>query len=169
MFTRIDHVEIVPTDTGWVDEGISLGSGEVVRLNLVNTANTRIFNFGLRGARMKLVGGDSGRCEREVFVDEVMLAPSERAIVDVLFEREGEVRLEHRTPDDTYVLATLTVAGEWTINSLNDTIQILTRSDATTVAYGETNAGIEVWEAVYDWHVKNRQPINTTRLPDGSK
>src|ERR1700675_1892647 len=35
--------------------------GEVVRLYLVNTANTRIFNFALRGARMKLVGGDSGR------------------------------------------------------------------------------------------------------------
>ena len=30
--------------------------GEVVRLYLVNTANTRIFNFALPGARMKLVG-----------------------------------------------------------------------------------------------------------------
>ena len=39
--------------------------GEVVRLYVVNTANTRIFKFGLNGARMKLVGGDSGRCERE--------------------------------------------------------------------------------------------------------
>ena len=29
------------------------------------------------------------------------------------------------------------------------------------------DAGIEAWEAVYDWHVKNRQPITTTRLPDG--
>jgi len=54
------------------------GVGEVVRLYLVNTANTRIFNFALRGTRMKLVGGDSGRYERETFVDEVMLAPSER-------------------------------------------------------------------------------------------
>ena len=63
--------------------------GEVVRLYLVNTANTRIFNFALRGARMKLVGGDSGRYERETFVDEVMLAPSERAVVDVLFDTQG--------------------------------------------------------------------------------
>jgi FtsP/CotA-like multicopper oxidase with cupredoxin domain len=39
--------------------------GEVVRLYLVNTANTRIFNFALSGARMKLVGGDSGRYEHE--------------------------------------------------------------------------------------------------------
>ena len=73
--------------------------GEVVRLYLVNTANTRIFNLALRGARMKLVGGDSGRYERETFVDEVMLAPSERAVLDVLFDTPGEARLEHRTPD----------------------------------------------------------------------
>jgi len=29
------------------------------------------------------------------------------------------------------------------------------------------DAGVEAWEAVYDWHVKNQQPIATTRLPDG--
>ena len=36
-------------------------AGEVVRLYLVNTANTRIFNVAIADARMKLVGGDSGR------------------------------------------------------------------------------------------------------------
>ena len=35
---------------------------------------------------MKLVGGDSGRYEHEEFVDEVLLAPSERAVVDVLLD-----------------------------------------------------------------------------------
>jgi hypothetical protein len=29
------------------------------------------------------------------------------------------------------------------------------------------DAGIEAWQALYDWHVKNHQPITTTRLPDG--
>jgi FtsP/CotA-like multicopper oxidase with cupredoxin domain len=85
--------------------------GEVVRLYLVNTANTRIFNVGLRGARMKLVGGDSGRYERETFVDEVLLSPSERAIVDVLFEAPGDVGLEHRTPDRVYDLGGFSVGG----------------------------------------------------------
>jgi FtsP/CotA-like multicopper oxidase with cupredoxin domain len=37
----------------------------VVRLWLTNTANTRVFNVRLPGARMKLVGGDSGRVEHE--------------------------------------------------------------------------------------------------------
>ena len=91
--------------------------GEVVRLHLVNTANTRIFNFGLSGARMKLVGGDSGRVEREEFIDEILLSPSERAIVDVLFDRPGEVTLENRTPDHTYDLGHFTVSGEVTSNA----------------------------------------------------
>ena len=85
--------------------------GEVVRLYLVNTANTRIFNVALPGARMKLVGGDSGRYERETFVDEVMLAPSERAVVDVVFDTPGDVRLEHRTPDRVYDLGAFSVSG----------------------------------------------------------
>src|SRR5918994_3885877 len=85
--------------------------GEVVRLYLVNTANTRIFNFALRGARMKLVGGDSGRVEREEFVEEVLLSPSERAVVNVLFDTPGEAHLEHRTPDHTYDLGAFSVSG----------------------------------------------------------
>ena len=79
-------------------------AGEVVRLYVVNTANTRIFNFAIRGARAKLVGGDSGRYERETFTGEILLAPSERAVIDVLFGTPGEVRLEHRTPDHVYDL-----------------------------------------------------------------
>ena len=105
---RFGNVMLINGGTEFSDK---VTAGEVVRLNFVNTANTRIFNVGLRGARMKLIGGDSGRYEREVFVDEVMLSPSERAIVDVLFETEGEVRLEHRTPEQTYDLGSFTVEG----------------------------------------------------------
>ena len=64
-------------------------AGEVVRLYLTNTANTRVFKVALPGARMKLVGGDSGRVEHEQFVEDVVLAPSERVVVDVLFETPG--------------------------------------------------------------------------------
>jgi FtsP/CotA-like multicopper oxidase with cupredoxin domain len=84
----------------------------VVRFFLVNTANTRVFNLGIPGARMKLVGGDSGRYEREQFVDEVLLAPSERAVVEVWFDRPGRLGVEHRTPNRIYPLASVTVAGE---------------------------------------------------------
>ena len=77
---------------------------------LTNTANTRVFNLTMPGARMKLVGGDSGRYEREEYVDEVLIAPSERAVVDVLFDHRGDVALDHRTPDHDYELGTITVA-----------------------------------------------------------
>ena len=63
-----------------------------------NTANTRVFNVGFAGARMKLVGGDSGRVEREEFVDDVLLAPSERAVVDVLFDERGGRRWSTARP-----------------------------------------------------------------------
>src|SRR3954447_10619832 len=86
-------------------------AGEVVRLYLVNTANTRVFNVAVRGARMKLVGGDSGRCEREELVESVVLAPSERAVVEVRFDAAGEAALEHVTPERTYPLAAITVGG----------------------------------------------------------
>jgi len=85
---------------------------EVVRFYLTNTANTRVFNVGMRGARMKLVGGDSGRYERERFVDAIVIAPSERIVVDVLFDRTGLATLEHRTPYRTYELATIAVGAE---------------------------------------------------------
>jgi FtsP/CotA-like multicopper oxidase with cupredoxin domain len=87
-------------------------AGEVVRLYLVNTANTRLFNFALPGARMKLIGGDSGRVEREEFVDEILLAPSERVVLDVLFDAPGEAHLEHRTPEHTYDLGAFSVADD---------------------------------------------------------
>ena len=99
---------------GETDLRLSAQRGEVLRLFFTNTANTRVFNVGIAGARMKLVGGDSGRCEREEFVESVVLAPSERAVVDVLFDTAGEAVLEHRTPDTTYALGTITVEGEAT-------------------------------------------------------
>jgi FtsP/CotA-like multicopper oxidase with cupredoxin domain len=86
--------------------------GEVVRVYLTNTANTRVFKVKLPGARMKLVGGDSGRCEREEIVEEAILAPSERVILDVLVERPGELALEHHTPEKVYRLASIAVSDE---------------------------------------------------------
>src|SRR4029079_1914438 len=91
---------------------------ETLRAYLTNTANTRVFNVSFQGARMKLVGGDSGRYEREAFVDELMLAPSERAVVDVLFDKPGRVTLEHHHGDRCYPLAAITVSEDRAVPSL---------------------------------------------------
>ena len=97
---------------GETDLSLRAKLGEVVRFFFTNTANTRVFKVGLPGARMKLVGGDSGRHEHEELVEDVLLAPSERVVVDVLFEEAGELTLEHRTPDRTYALAEIAVDEE---------------------------------------------------------
>ena len=104
---RFGNVFLINGDTAYTADATA---GEVVRLYLVNTANTRIFYVAIPGARMKLVGGDSGRCERETFVEKVLLAPSERAVVDVLFEAAGEVQLEHQPPGQAQRLGTFVVA-----------------------------------------------------------
>ena len=96
---------------GQTDLALKADQDEVVRLYLTNTANTRVFNVALPGAQMKLVGGDSGRCEREEIVDSVILAPSERVIVDVLFDQPGQLALLHRTPDKDYKLAAVDVGA----------------------------------------------------------
>jgi FtsP/CotA-like multicopper oxidase with cupredoxin domain len=113
---------------GQPDLRLQARAGEVVRLWLTNTANTRVFNLALPGARMKLIGGDSGRVEHEEFVESVLLAPSERAVVDVLVDRPGELELEHRTPDRTYRLATIVVSEERATPSLAGQFELLRRA-----------------------------------------
>ena len=97
---------------GQTEASFDVAQGEVVRLYLTNTANTRVFNVAATGATLKLVGGDSGRYEREEFVGSALLSPSERAIVDVLFDESGTAILEHRAPDHSSTLATFHVADE---------------------------------------------------------
>src|SRR4029077_3851231 len=103
---RFGNVMLV---AGEPDLALEAKRGEVVRFYFTNTANTRVFNVTLPGAQMKLVGGDSGHYEHEQLVDEVLLAPSERVVVDVHFGEAGELALEHRTPERTYRLASITV------------------------------------------------------------
>jgi FtsP/CotA-like multicopper oxidase with cupredoxin domain len=103
---RFGNVLLVNGQPDWF---LDVRRGEVVRFYLTNTANTRVFNLAIPGARMKLVGGDSGRYERQTFIDEVLIAPSERAVVDVLFDQAGEATFEHRTPGTTYRLGRVAV------------------------------------------------------------
>ena len=130
---RFGNVMLV---NGEPELSLTARQGEVVRFYLTDTANTRVFNVGLPGAKMKLVGGDSGRYEREQFVEGVLLAPSERAVVDVLFEEPGHRTLEHRTPHRTYPLATIAVGDERAEPSLAPQFSDL-RTNADMVAERE--------------------------------
>jgi FtsP/CotA-like multicopper oxidase with cupredoxin domain len=114
---RFGNVMLV---SGEPDFALEARRGEVVRFYFTNTANTRVFNVTLPGAQLKLVGADAGHYEHEELVEEVLLAPSERVVVDVLFGKAGELELEHRTPERTYRLALITVADELPEQSFAD-------------------------------------------------
>ena len=123
---RFGNVMLV---SGEPELALTARRGEVVRFYFTNTANTRVFNVTLPGARMKLVGGDSGHYEHETFVEEVLLSPSERYVVDVLFEQPGEHVLEHRTPDRSYQLASITVTDEPAEQALEEQFATLRTND----------------------------------------
>ncbi len=90
---------------------LAVKPGEVVRFYLTNVASTRVFNLAIPGVKLKRVGGDNGRYERETWVDRILLAPSERTVVDVLFDAPGTFPLQHVTPQHTYTIGTINVAG----------------------------------------------------------
>ena len=138
-YTAMGRFGNVLLTNGEPELSLSAQAGEVVRLYLTNTANTRVFNVALPGARMKLVGGDSGRVEREEFVEAVMLAPSERVVVDLLFAEPGELTLLHRTPDREYPLATIQVSDEQAEPSLAKEFEVL-RTNADMLAERERMA-----------------------------
>jgi FtsP/CotA-like multicopper oxidase with cupredoxin domain len=114
---RFGNVMLV---AGEPDLALEAKRGEVVRFYFTNTANTRVFNVTLSGGQMKLVGADAGHYEREELVDEVLLAPSERVVVDVLFPDSGELELQHKTPEHTYRLASIGVVDEQLEQSFAD-------------------------------------------------
>src|SRR6185437_12388413 len=57
---------------------------------------------------------------------------SERAVVDVLFDRPGEVPLEHRTPDHTYQLGAFTVTQGTASDAAASFGQLRTDPELTT-------------------------------------
>ncbi len=87
-------------------------AGEVIRLYVINAANARPFNFTINGLKLKLVGGDNGAYEKAMFVESVILSPSERAIVDIFVPQAGIYAIENRTPEKTYALGTITVTSD---------------------------------------------------------
>ena len=81
---------------GEPEYALDVRRGDVVRFFFTNVSNTRVYNLGFDGARVKVIGSDVGKYERESFVESVVIAPAERYIVEVLFDRPGPVTLTNR-------------------------------------------------------------------------
>ncbi len=103
-------------------------SGDVVRFFFTNAANTRTFKLAMDGAKMKLVGSDGGRYAEESFADSVTISPSERAIVDVLFEKAGTATLRH-VGTKSYALGRVVVDAAAASPSHSDEFKTLATHD----------------------------------------
>lgn len=101
---------------GIADYQLNVKKNSIVRFYLTDSSNTRTFNFSIENTKMKLVGGDSGRYERESFVNSVVLSVGERYIIDVLFDMPGTFRILNSLPKKgnatkIYVLGRVNVSG----------------------------------------------------------
>ncbi len=105
LMGRFGNVMLV---NGSTDYRLQVPAGAVERFYLTNAANTRPFNIAIPGAKLKLVGADNGKYEKETFVESVLLGPSERAIVEAYFPKAGAYPFVHRTPGKVYTLGTIT-------------------------------------------------------------
>lgn len=94
---------------GKTDYSLEVRKGEVVRFYLTNAANTRTFNFSIEGVNLKLIGSDSGAYEKEVFVDSVIISPSERYIVEAYFDELGQYEIFNKNPFRIYEMGTISV------------------------------------------------------------
>ncbi|MFQ5888626.1 MAG: multicopper oxidase family protein [Gemmatimonadota bacterium] len=93
LMGRFGNVLLVNGDPKY---DLAVRKGDVVRFFLTNVSNTRMFNLVFGGARLKLVGADVGRFEREEWVDNVVLAPAQRYIVEARFDGPGEFAITNR-------------------------------------------------------------------------
>ncbi len=116
---------------GETDYRLSVQRGEVIRWYITNAANTRPFRVAITGARMKLVGADGGAYERETWVDAVTLGPSERAVVEVLFDKSGTFAIQNVTPEKTVTLGTVVVDEALVTTSYATDFAVLKTHDET--------------------------------------
>jgi FtsP/CotA-like multicopper oxidase with cupredoxin domain len=69
---------------------IAVAGGQIERWRVVNVSSARYLRLSIGGAPFKILGTDGGLIESPVTVDEVLLAPADRADLAVGPFREGE-------------------------------------------------------------------------------
>jgi FtsP/CotA-like multicopper oxidase with cupredoxin domain len=104
LMGRFGNVLLVNGEPKW---NATARRGEVVRMFLTNVSSTRVFNLSWQGARTrtKVVASDLGKYEQESWVDNVVIAPAERFVVDVRFEDDGEATLVNRVRAIDHIMA----------------------------------------------------------------
>ncbi|HJU43052.1 MAG TPA: multicopper oxidase family protein [Vicinamibacterales bacterium] len=104
LMGRFGNVLLVNGEPKWTS---AARRGEVVRVFLTNVSSTRVFNLSWQGrrVRMKVVASDLGKYEQESWVENVVIAPAERFVVDVRFEEAGDAMLVNRVRAIDHLMA----------------------------------------------------------------
>ena len=109
MNGRFGNIMLINGDDNY---NLEVTTGEVVRFYVTNVANTRVFDFSIPNARIKLIGTDIGSYEKEEFVNSVIISPAERYTIEVIFDKQGEYQFKSITPENEYTLGKIKVSGE---------------------------------------------------------
>ena len=104
---RYGNIVLINGDSSW--EG-KAKVNSVKRYYLVNASSARPYVFSLKGVQMKVVGSDSGRVGVERIVDELIIGPGERYVVDVLFSEKGKVNIVNDAPENKSDIGEIDVA-----------------------------------------------------------
>lgn len=78
------------------DFKVQVEQGQINRFFITNVANTRVFDIEFEGTEIKHVGGDVGRIQKEETIDDVIIAPAERYIIETMYPKTGTYIISHR-------------------------------------------------------------------------
>jgi FtsP/CotA-like multicopper oxidase with cupredoxin domain len=112
------------TVNGELNPGLAIPSGGLLRLRLLNASNARIYRLALEGHRLVLIATDGGGIATPEALDELLLAPGERAdvlvqgnqtpgsyrLLNLPYQRSGHMGMG-QVADVPQTLATLNYAG----------------------------------------------------------
>jgi suppressor of ftsI len=115
LMGRYGNINLINNKSKWTS---TTKVGSVVRYWITNTANARPFKLKFSGAQMKVIGSDSGLYAKDLLVDDLILAPSERAIVDVFFSNQKTVLLENVGPQKKQLLGKIFVTKNPSLTAL---------------------------------------------------
>lgn len=85
--------------------------GEKMQFYMLNVANARPFNIVTEGTKMKVIGSDLSHYNQPFVVDSLVIAPAERYLVEMQFDRPGTYKILNSNPLKTYVLGEIVVEG----------------------------------------------------------
>lgn len=110
---------------------LQVKAGEVIRFYVTNVANARTYNLSIPNAKLKLVGADLSKFERETFVDSILISPAERIVVEAYFPKAGTYALTHTSSAGSIEIAHFTAADSVTasymdlFNALRENLDVI--------------------------------------------